>query len=70
MTYCYYATLIIVPFKVRDCSNYADKTRPSWEQMQELAIELRPVSYARAAGFREKPGLESEVAVVDDTDTR
>jgi len=25
VTFCYYATLMAVPFKVRDCSNYSDK---------------------------------------------
>lgn len=65
VTYCYYATLLKVPFKVRDCSNYSDKARPNWEQMKDLAIELNPVSYAKPAGFCGKPEPESEVAMED-----
>jgi len=70
ITFCYYATLMAVPFKVRDCSNYSDKARPNWEQMQDLAIEIRPAPTLKAAGFRAKPEPESEVAVADDTETR
>jgi hypothetical protein len=63
LTYCNFAIdLILVPFKVRDCSNYSDKTRPTWDQMQDLAIEIRPVSFAKPAGFRKKS--ESENAAV------
>ena len=52
VTYCYYATLMVVPFKVRECSNYLDKARPTWEQMKDLAIEILPASSAKSAGFR------------------
>lgn len=52
VVYCTYATdLIPVPFKVRECSNYWDKHRPSWKQMQELAIDILPTSSAKTAGF-------------------
>lgn len=68
VTYCYYATLMVVPFKVRDCSNYTDKARPNWEQMQELAIEIRATPTLKAAGFCAEPEPESEV--VEGTDTR
>ena len=69
VTFCYYASLMVVPFKVRDCSNYSDKTRPSWEQMEELAIEIRPTPTLKSAGFRNGAGSSSEVTV-DDTETR
>jgi hypothetical protein len=49
-----------VPFKVRECSNYADKHRPTWEQMQDLAIEISPISSAKPAGFRRKRDAENE----------
>ena len=55
--------LLVVPFKVRECSNYTDKHRPTWEQMQDLAIEIRPpVSLAKPAGFHQRKGPESEDA--------
>jgi hypothetical protein len=70
VTFCYYANLMVVPFKVRDCSNYSDKARPNWEQMQELAIEIRPAPTLKAAGFWNGAGSAGEVAVADDTETR
>lgn len=70
ITFCYYATLMAVPFKVRDCSNYSDKARPNWEQMKDLAIEIRPAPTLKAAGFCPEPEPECEVAVADDTETR
>ena len=70
VTYCYYARLMVVPFKVRDCSNYSDKTRPSWEQMEELAIEIRPAPTLKAAGFRNGTDSTSKVAAADDAETR
>ena len=54
--------LLVVPFKVRECSNYTDKNRPTWEQMQDLAIEIRPISFAKPAGFRQRNGLGREGA--------
>ena len=32
-----------VPFTVYDCSAFSDKHRPTWEQMDKLAIEFSPV---------------------------
>jgi len=52
--------LLVVPFKVRECSNFTDKNRPTWEQMQDLAIEIQPVSFAKAAGFRQQNGSGHE----------
>jgi hypothetical protein len=53
VTYCTFACeLIRVPFKVRDCSNYADRHRPTWAQMEELAIDILPLCSAKPAGFR------------------
>ena len=52
--------LLVVPFKFRDCSNYTDKHRPTWEQMQDLAIEIQPVSFAKPTGFRQWKSSERE----------
>lgn len=70
VTYCYYARLMVVPFKIRDCSNYSDKMRPSWEQMEDLAIEIRPAATFKSAGFCNDEASKSEVAVAKITDTR
>jgi hypothetical protein len=70
ITFCYYATLMAVPFKVRDCSNYSDKARPNWEQMKDLAIEIRPALTLKAAGFCPEREPECEGTVADDIETR
>ena len=69
VTYCYYATLMVVPFKVRDCSNYTDKARPNWEQMKDLAIEIHATPTLKAAGFCVELEPEGKEAV-DDADIR
>lgn len=44
---------IPVPFVVRECSGYNDRSRPDWEQMEKLAIPVqKPVSFAKKVGFR------------------
>jgi hypothetical protein len=66
LTNCNFPTdLILVPFKVRDSSKYSDKTRPTWDQMQELAIEIRATPTLKSAGFCTEPESESEVANKD-----
>ncbi len=45
-----------VPFVVYECTGYYDKNRPSWQQMQKLALDvtpspLKPVGFKTAAGF-------------------
>ncbi|HEY4960668.1 MAG TPA: hypothetical protein VFC15_14805 [Candidatus Limnocylindrales bacterium] len=63
LTYCNSPTdLVLVPFKVRECSNYSDKTRPTWDQMQDLAIEIRATPTLKPAGFFADQEPESEVA--------
>jgi hypothetical protein len=54
MVYCNYVweQAIAIPFKVRDCSNYADKNRPSWKQMEDLALPIRETSTAKTTGFQ------------------
>ena len=68
-TFCYYATLMVVPFKVRDCSNFSDKARPNWEQMQDLAIEIRPTPTLKSAGFCAEAESENEAALAKGNDT-
>jgi hypothetical protein len=43
---------IVVPFTVYECTEYSDKFKPNWEQMQKLAIEVQPTRIStRTAGF-------------------
>jgi hypothetical protein len=43
---------IRLPFKVCECSSYRDKNKPSWDQMEELAILVNPSPTLKPAGFR------------------
>jgi hypothetical protein len=62
IVYCTFSfrQLLVVPFKVRECSNHSDKTRPTWEQMEDLAIQILPTSFAKPAGFRQQDERDSE----------
>ena len=43
-----------VPFVVMDCSEFSDRNRPSWQQMEKLAVEIKPGRVStRVAGFSE-----------------
>ncbi len=49
---------IVVPFTMYECSGYYDKNRPSWKQMEDLAIDvtpapMKPVGFKVGPGFRE-----------------
>ncbi len=73
LTFCTYCNpTILVPFPVRECSNYADKNKPNWEQMEKLAIEVRPNVSMKPVGFnRSGTGFvtqadDEEVAESDD----
>ena len=51
LVYCNYPTpSIVVPFKLTECTNHYDKNRPSWKQMEELAIYVSP-GRSKPAGF-------------------
>jgi hypothetical protein len=65
---------IKLPFIVHECSEFQDKSRPDWEQMEKLAIEIAPVRVSKktkgfnfgAPGQPEKP--EYEPAAIEDPD--
>ena len=47
---------IVVPFIIYECTSYYDKNRPSWLQMQKLALNLatdpiKPVGFKVGNGF-------------------
>lgn len=54
LVYCTYVfdQAIPVPFKVAQCTSHDDRNRPTWEQMEKLAIDVQPISSAKPAGFR------------------
>jgi hypothetical protein len=43
---------IVVPFTMYECSEFSDKHKPNWEQMEKLAIDIQSVRVSsRTAGF-------------------
>ncbi len=59
-----------VPFRVRECSGYLDKTRESLYEMKQIAWLLAPRGPKRAAGFmarsqRESPETEVELVLTE-----
>jgi hypothetical protein len=40
-----------VPFIVRECTGYNDRNRPDWDEMEKLAINVAPVSFAEKVSF-------------------
>jgi hypothetical protein len=43
---------VVLPFKVYECSSFADKHKPDWHQMEKLAINIQPVRVStKTSGF-------------------
>jgi hypothetical protein len=42
---------IVLPFIVNTCTGYYDKNRPSYQQMQKLAIDVTPAPL-KPVGFK------------------
>jgi hypothetical protein len=62
---------IVVPFIIYECSGYYDKNRPTWDQMEELAIDvstapMKPVGFKVGVGFREAAVAKPETGCKDD----
>jgi hypothetical protein len=36
-----------VPFTVHECSQFQDKSKPDWEQMEKLAIQIHPLRVSK-----------------------
>jgi hypothetical protein len=64
---------IVLPFTVNTCTGYYDKNRPSYKQMQDLAIDvtptpLKPVGFKVGVGFHEAATVKTRVIVEVDED--
>ena len=46
-----YSRPLLVPFKVHECTFHLDKNRPTWEQMEELALAINSAPTLKPAGF-------------------
>lgn len=63
---------ILVPFNIYECTGYYDKNRPSYQQMQKLAIDvtpgpMKPVGFKVGVGFHET-AVPSKAEDVEDDD--
>lgn len=54
---------LTLPFKVKECTKYLDRNRPSYDAMTKLAIDVEPCSSLKPVGFRAKVGLVKEEEV-------
>lgn len=70
VVYCTFAydRLLLVPFKVYQCSSYTDRQRPTWKQMKDLAIDILPLSSGKTAGFCAETGCDSIEEVENEPD--
>ena len=64
---------IVVPFRIYECSGYYDKNRPTWQQMEKLAIDvtpapMKPVGFKVGVGFHETAVPRKVVVPADDDD--
>jgi hypothetical protein len=64
---------IVLPFTVNTCTGYYDKNRPSYQQMQKLAIDvtpapLKPVGFKVGVGFHEAATVRTRINVDLDED--
>lgn len=55
---------IRVPFAIYECSGYHDKNKPTWQQMQKLAIHVSPGN-PKPLGFKTGAGFAGTTSVVD-----
>ncbi len=51
IVFCNYDGMRKIPFPVRECSDYKNRTHPTWDQMEELALPIDGVSTYKPAGF-------------------
>ena len=64
---------IVVPFRIYECSGYYDKNRPTWQQMEKLAIDvtpapMKPVGFKVGVGFHDTAVPRKVAEPVDDDD--
>lgn len=58
-----------VPFAIMDCTEFSDKHRPDWSQMEKLAIQVAPTRVStRTAGFSTITKVQPIRRVDDDED--
>jgi hypothetical protein len=59
---------IVVPFTMHECSEFSDRRKPTWEEMEKLAIEVQPpLISGRTRGFHAVTKVQP-VRVAEDED--
>ena len=58
---------IVVPFLIYECTHFYDKNRPTWQQMQDLALDvvttpMKPVGFKTGPGFVQTTLVRPSVA--------
>lgn len=48
---CTYDRSMMIPFRVKSCSNHYDRNKPTWDQMQKLAIPVDSAKTLKNVGF-------------------
>jgi hypothetical protein len=68
---CTYSNLnLTVPFPILNCTSFEDRCRPSWMEMQRLAIDLRRMQVTtRTVGFGRTREARPSVRHRQDPDT-
>jgi hypothetical protein len=60
---------IVVPFSVYECTEFSDKCRPDWEQMEKLAIQIQPAPFSKKTpGFNTHKVSQPVPRIVADED--
>jgi hypothetical protein len=57
---CVLRPSLFIPFKVKSCSNHYDKARPTWEQMEKLALPVDSKNTYKSVGFLTKVKVEGD----------
>ena len=58
---------LVVPFNIYECTGYYDKNRPSWDQMEKLAIHVEP-GRVKPRGFKAEPGFVQSTTIRVESD--
>lgn len=51
LLHCCFSRFRLIPFPVAECTDYCDKTVPSRQDMERIALTIDPSRARRAAGF-------------------
>jgi hypothetical protein len=58
-----------VPFTMLDCTEFNDRNRPDWDQMEKLALQIAPTrTWSRTAGFSTVTTVQPIRRVADNED--